>query len=257
MPAIAMVSSRMTDGEPSWRRFTVACAPGYSIRVRDRVPHERPELRPYQRDVIAEFDRTREHKRRIILVAPTGAGKTVIGADIIRSFVRRAKSVLVLAHRREIIAQTSEKLHAAGISHGIIQAGFQGRPLELVQVASIQTLWARAIHRGTMDLPPVDLLVVDECHHTPARTYRKIIDAYPNATLLGLTATPCRGDGRGLGGIFETHHRVPAGRRTDRARLSRPDARLCADRSRPERRPHVGRRLCRRRNSLSAWTAPN
>ena len=90
------------------------------------------------------------------------------------------------------------------VSHEIIQAGFHGRPLELVQVASIQTLWARAIHRGTMDLPPVDLLVVDECHHTPAGTYRKIIDAYPNATLLGLTATPCRGDGRGLGGIFET-----------------------------------------------------
>jgi DNA repair protein RadD len=96
------------------------------------------------------------------------------------------------------------KLHAAGVGHGIIQSGFQGRPLELVQVASIQTLWARAIHRGTMDLPPVDLLVVDECHHTPAGTYRKIIEAYPNATLLGLTATPCRGDGRGLGGIFET-----------------------------------------------------
>ena len=50
----------------------------------------------------------------------------------------------------------------------------------------------------------VDLLVIDECHHCPATTYRKIIDAYPDATLIGLTATPCRGDGRGLGGIFDT-----------------------------------------------------
>ena len=163
-----------------------------------------PELYPYQRDVIAEFDRTRETKRRIILVAPTGAGKTIIGADIIRSFVRTAKSALVLSHRREIITHTSKKLQAAGISHGIIQAGFPGRPFELVQVASIQTLWARAIHRETITLPPADLVVVDECHHVVARTYRKIIDAYPNAILLGLTATPCRGDGRGLGGIFET-----------------------------------------------------
>jgi DNA repair protein RadD len=163
-----------------------------------------PELRPYQRDVIAEFDRTREHTRRIILVAPTGAGKTVIGAEIIRSFVRRAKSVLVLAHRREIIAQTSAKLHAAGVGHGIIQAGFSPRPLEFVQVASVPTLHRRAIHAETMSLPPVDLLVIDECHHTPARTYRKIVEACPNAILLGLTATPCRGDGRGLGGIFET-----------------------------------------------------
>ena len=101
-------------------------------------------LYPYQRDVIGEFDRTREHKRRIILVAPTGAGKTVIGADIIRAFVRTAKSVLVLSHRREIISHTSKKLRDAGISHGIIQAGFPGRPLELVQVASIPTLCTRA-----------------------------------------------------------------------------------------------------------------
>jgi hypothetical protein len=54
-----------------------------------------------------------------------------------------------------------------------------------------------------MELPPADLLVVDECHHTPAATYRAIIDRYPEATLLGLTATPCRGDGRGLGGTFD------------------------------------------------------
>ena len=55
-----------------------------------------------------------------------------------------------------------------------------------------------------MELPPADLLVIDEAHHCPAATYQKIIDAYPDAMLLGLTATPCRGDGRGLGGIFET-----------------------------------------------------
>jgi superfamily II DNA or RNA helicase len=60
------------------------------------------------------------------------------------------------------------------------------------------------MHTGSMDLPPADLLVIDECHHAPANTYRKIIEGYPNATLLGLTATPCRGDGRGLGGIFDT-----------------------------------------------------
>ena len=89
-------------------------------------------LYEYQRAVIAKFDRTREHKRRIILVAPTGAGKTVIGANIICSFVRTAKSALVLSHRREIISHTSKKLRAAGISHGIIQAGFPRRPLELV-----------------------------------------------------------------------------------------------------------------------------
>ena len=163
-----------------------------------------PELRTYQRDVIAEFERqVAAGKRRIITVAPTGAGKTVIVADIIRGFVGNYKSVVVLAHRREIIGQTSDKLRERGIAHGIIMAGTQQRPLEAVQVAAIQTLHRRAIHSDAMQLPPADLLVIDEAHHCPANTYRKIIDAYPNAVLLGLTATPCRGDGRGLGGIFE------------------------------------------------------
>jgi DNA repair protein RadD len=113
------------------------------------------------------------------------------------------KRVLVLAHTREIIKQTSAKLFEHGIEHGIIQAGYMTRPYEPVQVASIQTLWARAVRGNRMELPAADLLIIDESHHCPATTYRKIIDAYPYAVLVGLTATPCRGDGRGLGGIFD------------------------------------------------------
>jgi DNA repair protein RadD len=163
-----------------------------------------PELRPYQIDVIAEFhSRVESGCHRIILVAPTGSGKTIIGAEIIREKVRAWRSVLVLAHRREIITHTSAKLRDLDIAHGIIMAGTPPRPLERVQVAAIQTLHRRAIHAESMDLPPADLLVIDEAHHCPANTYRKIIESYPGAIILGLTATPCRGDGRGLGGIFE------------------------------------------------------
>jgi superfamily II DNA or RNA helicase len=163
------------------------------------------ECRPYQHDIIAEFHHTvAAGRRRIILTCPTGGGKTIIGAQIITELIRDVNtSVLVLAHRREIITQTAGKLLKAGISHGIIQAGARPRPLEQVQIASIQTLWTRAMYLGSMDLPPADLLWIDECHHCPARTYRKIIEAYPNAILLGTTATPARGDGRGLGGIFQ------------------------------------------------------
>jgi superfamily II DNA or RNA helicase len=168
------------------------------------TPPTTPELRPYQRDIIEVFRASLQSRnRRIILVAPTGAGKTVIGASIIRKCVDNYKDVLVLAHRREIISQTSRKLHDHRVSHGIIQAGIRGRPLERVQVASIQTLHRRAIISDKVELPRADLLLIDECHHAPAKSYRKIINAYPNAVLLGLTATPCRGDGRGLGGIFE------------------------------------------------------
>ena len=128
----------------------------------------------------------------------------MITGAIIKQKAEVRKFVLVLAHRREIITQTSKKLSDVGIAHGIIMAGTPSRPLENVQVAAIQTLHRRAIGAEIMDLPPADLLVIDEAHHCPAETYRKIIDQYPNAILLGLSATPARGDGRGLGGIFET-----------------------------------------------------
>jgi superfamily II DNA or RNA helicase len=163
------------------------------------------DLRAYQADVTDAFGHEiAKGRRRIMLVAPTGAGKTVIASEIIRSEVELSRRVLVVAHRREIIAQTSRKLHDCDIPHGIIMAGTMPRPFEDVQIAAIQTLHRRAISGETMELPPADLLVIDEAHHCPAATYRKIIDAYPNAIVLGLTATPCRGDGLGLGGIFDT-----------------------------------------------------
>jgi DNA repair protein RadD len=160
-----------------------------------------PELRPYQLQVIDQFHRrVSEGCRRILLVAPTASGKTVIAGGIIKQTVAAWKKVVVLAHRREIISQTSGKLADVGVGHGIIMAGTSPRPLESVQIAAIQTLHRRGIADEIMALPPADLLLIDEAHHCPATTYRKIIDAYPNAILLGLTATPCRGDGRGLGG---------------------------------------------------------
>ena len=160
------------------------------------------ELRPYQDEVVFKC-RSLVPGDKVIVVAPTGAGKTVIGAAIIEQARAKRMHIVVLAHTREIIKQTSEKLFAYDVNHGVIQAGYPTRPNEPVQVASIQTLWARAMRGKRMDLPPADMLVIDECHHCPANTYREIIKAYPDAVLIGLTATPCRGDGRGLGGIFD------------------------------------------------------
>jgi DNA repair protein RadD len=141
---------------------------------------------------------------KVLLVAPTGAGKTEIASDLIKRGVAKHKRILFLAHRREIIQQTSRKLHRNGVSHGIIMAGADGglRPQAPVQVASIDTLRARALNRDVIALPLADIIFIDEAHHARALTYERVIDAYPKAAVIGLTATPCRGDGRGLGNIF-------------------------------------------------------
>jgi superfamily II DNA or RNA helicase len=170
-----------------------------------------PDLWPYQRDVIARIENEIvAGRRRICVVAPTGSGKTVIAADLTAKAVARDEPVLFFAHRRELTDQTSQKLHTIGVQHGIIQAGFPTRPAARVQVGSIQTLDARALRTCRMNLPPADLVIIDEAHHSRARTYMRLLAAYPSAIILGLTATPCRSDGRGLGNIFEVLVECPS-----------------------------------------------
>jgi superfamily II DNA or RNA helicase len=132
--------------------------------------------------------------RAPLAVAPTGSGKTIIIAAIAAGANRKRRRTLVVEHRRELIRQACAKLAWAGVPHGVIAAGFDRSPDERVQVCSIQT-----VVRRLGDLPAFDLVVVDEAHHTCAETYRALIAAQPQAKLLGVTATPARLDGKGLG----------------------------------------------------------
>ncbi len=153
-------------------------------------------LRDYQQEAIERVrEAFRQRQRAVLLVMPTGAGKTVCFSYIARQAALKGLRVLLLAHRRELLQQISRALTAWQVPHGVISPG----PVETshsVQVASVATL-LRRLYPGKYRF---DLIVIDECHHAICESgMGKIIAEFPKARVLGVTATPCRMDGRGLG----------------------------------------------------------
>lgn len=155
-------------------------------------------LRPRQIKAINDVRTAyRAGHRAPLLCAATGFGKTHTAAEIIKSAVERGNDVWFLAHLREILDDTARRLEHAGIEHGFIMAGMPRNPFKPVQVVSVQT----AVRRPVVRQP--GLIIVDECHLAIADTYKKVLAAAGNPPILGLTGTPCRLDGRGLGELFD------------------------------------------------------
>lgn len=141
-------------------------------------------LRDYQITGIDEIrSRFTGGARRVCYTAPCGSGKTVLMSHMATEAARRGTRSLWLAHRREIINQSIESVH----EH------------PLITIASVQTV-ARRLDR----IPEPGLIIVDECHHVLANTWRQIIDRFPSAYVVGLTATPARLSSAGLGDVFES-----------------------------------------------------
>ncbi len=135
--------------------------------------------------------------RAVLVVSPTGSGKTFFFSRVAAAAAAKGKRVVIVAHRIEIVEQISAALDRMGIRHGRIM---QGHSLtdDIIQVGMVQTVARR------LDLlQEPHLLVIDEAHHAVAGTWEKVAAAWRRARLLGVTATPERLDGRGLGNAFE------------------------------------------------------
>jgi superfamily II DNA or RNA helicase len=153
------------------------------------------ELRPYQSRAVADIRTLLAAGKRPVVVAPTGSGKSIIAADVIRHTKGR---VLWVAHRIELLRQARTHLLEAGIDDVGIVSGVETMDEEArVIVASIDTLRAR----GSIG---AKLIVIDEAHRVMADSYQTIVESNARAALFGLTATPWRLDGRGLGATFDT-----------------------------------------------------
>ena len=158
------------------------------------------KLRPYQQQFIDDVrNQFLLNHKRVVGVAPCGAGKTIMTGWMIKQALKRGKRSIFFVHRQELIKQTSETFSRLDIPHGIICSGVPMQTDLPVQIASVQTLALRLDK-----IPAPDFLICDECHHILANTYKKIIDKWKDAYLLGVTATPLRMGNINLGDIFSS-----------------------------------------------------
>lgn len=155
-------------------------------------------LRDYQIELIEQILSSWRTNRRVMMQLATGGGKTVIFAHLALEFLKKNMGVVVLAHREELLLQAKEKLEeVTGLPAGIIKSGHPFHSLWDLQVASVQSLVRRK------HTPDAGLLIVDEAHHASSKTYTSLMERYPDAYILGCTATPHRIDGQGFKWLFD------------------------------------------------------
>lgn len=164
------------------------------------------QLRPYQEEARAKVQQEwKEGRKRTLLVLPTGCGKTIVFSKIIEDRVKMGERVLVLAHRSELLEQASDKLMTAtGLGTALEKAENTsiGSWFRVV-VGSVQTMQRE---KRLSQFPPnhFDTIVIDEAHHAISDGYQRVLEHFGGANVLGVTATPDRGDMRNLGSYFDS-----------------------------------------------------
>jgi DNA repair protein RadD len=163
-------------------------------------------LRDYQHDILARVAKAMRSHRRVLVQAPTGAGKTHLIAGVVSAATEHKLRVLVLATRTRLVRQLHERLSMFDIGHGVIAASLPGMASWSygVQVASVDTLYRRCIVDGRMPLPLADVVIFDEAHLALGASRQAILKNYPNAWHFGFTATPAKTSGAGLSAQFDT-----------------------------------------------------
>lgn len=162
------------------------------------------KARPYQDEIHHAVRAAIAAGHRAILVqSATGTGKTFIGARFIIGATTKRNRSLALAPRRELVYQLAERLRYFEVEPGIIMAGEPMHIDRLAQVASFDTLHARAVRSAAIDMPYAKVVLVDEAHLSVAETRKEILDLFPGAVIIGLTATPARPNGRPLKLVYD------------------------------------------------------
>lgn len=163
-------------------------------------------LRPYQEEARQAVQREwADGNRRTLLVLPTGCGKTIVFAKITEDCVSAGDRVLILAHRGELLEQAADKLEK---STGLKCATEKAEETCLgswyrVAVGSVQSMMReKRLNRFSPDY--FDTIIIDEAHHCISDSYQRVLEHFKNAKVLGVTATPDRGDMKNLGSVFES-----------------------------------------------------
>lgn len=168
-------------------------------------------LRPYQ-DICTGGVRLsyKNGNRRVLLVSAAGSGKTIMFSYMAAGAAARGKKVLIMAHMRELCLQCGDKLEQNDVSFGYVTDGFTPDYSKSVQVGTVQTIitrmhemyvWDSELREDVLWKP--DMIIIDEAHRSTADTYTDILNFYPDALLLGVTATPIRSDGTSLGDLYQ------------------------------------------------------
>ena len=164
------------------------------------------ELRPYQEEARQAIEgEWGKGTRRTLLVLPTGCGKTIVFAKVTEDRIRQGSRVLILAHRGELLEQAADKIARStrlGCAVEKAEQSCLGSWFRVV-VGSVQTLMReKRLNRFPEDY--FGTIIIDEAHHCISDSYRKVLNHFPEAQVLGVTATPDRGDMRNLGEVFDS-----------------------------------------------------